>query len=113
MPPEVNNINNNIGLQKVNSPINNMIPNAATFNPNIQNMNELNKNNIENQNQILATRNISMNFYPQSQPPIMNNQEQINYNINNNIMPSNDILEQSASPENLQRIISEMKEQLI
>ena len=107
MPPEVNNINNNIGLQKVNSPINNIVPNAATFNPSIQNVNELNKNNNENQNQILATRNISMNFIPQSQPPIMNNQAQINYNLNNRIIPPNDILGRSASPENLQNILQQ------
>ena len=94
MPPEVN---NNVSLQRANAPLNNMIPNAASFNPNVQNLNGLNNNNP---NHILPSRNININISPNNQPPIMNAQQQINYNLNNNqIMPPKDILEKSNNQD--------------
>ena len=104
-----NNINNNVGLPKANIPINNMIPNAATFNPHLSKMNELNKINNENQinnaNPILASRNINMAYYPQGQPPINNNPQLINNSINNPMLNQNDILKNIASPDSLSPII--------
>ena len=103
-----NNINNNVGLPKANIPINNMIPNAATFNPHLSKMNELNKINNENQinnaNPILA-KNINMAYYPQGQPPINNNPQLINNSINNPMLNQNDILKNIASPDSLSPII--------
>jgi serine/threonine protein phosphatase PrpC len=95
IPPEVN---NNISLQRANAPINNMIPNAASFNRNVQNLNELNNN----PNNILPSRNININISPNNPTPIINTQQQINYNLNNQIMPQippKDILADSANPE--------------
>ena len=95
IPPEVN---NNISLQRANAPINNMIPNAASFNRNVQNLNELNNN----PNNILPSRNININISPSNSTPIINTQQQINYNLNNQIMPQippKDILADSANPE--------------
>ena len=104
-----NNINNNVGLPKANIPINNMIPNAATFNPHLSKMNELNKINNENQinnaNPILASRNINMAYYPQGQPPINNNPQLINNSINNPMLNQIDILKNIASPDSLSPII--------
>ena len=104
-----NNINNNVGLPKANIPINNMIPNAATFNPHLSKMNELNKINNENQinnaNPILASRNINMAYYPQGQPSINNNPQLINNSINNPMLNQNDILKNIASPDSLSPII--------
>jgi len=94
IPPEVN---NNISLQRANAPINNMIPNAASFNRNVQNLNELNNNP-----NILPSRNININISPNNPTPIINTQQQINYNLNNQIMPQippKDILADSANPE--------------
>jgi len=95
IPPEVN---NNISLQRANAPINNMIPNAASFNRNVQNLNELNNN----PNNILPSRNININISPNNPTPIINTQQQINYNLNNQIIPQippKDILADSANPE--------------
>ena len=95
IPPEVN---NNISLQRANAPINNMIPNAASFNRNVQNLNELNNN----PNHILPSRNININISPNNPTPIINTQQQINYNLNNQIIPQippKDILADSANPE--------------
>ena len=104
-----NNINNNVGLPKANIPINNMIPNAATFNPHLSKMNELNKINNENQinnaNPILASKNINMAYYPQGQPPINNNPQLINNSINNPMLNQIDILKNIASPDSLSPII--------
>ena len=94
IPPEVN---NNISLQRANAPINNMIPNAASFNRNVQNLNELNNNP-----NILPSRNININISPNNPTPIINTQQQINYNLNNQIIPQippKDILADSANPE--------------
>ena len=94
IPPEVN---NNISLKRANAPINNMIPNAASFNRNIQNLNELNNNP-----NILPSRNININISPNNPTPIINTQQQINYNLNNQIIPQippKDILADSANPE--------------
>jgi len=96
MPPEVN---NNPSLQRANAPINNMIPNAASFNRNVPNLNDLNNNNP---NHILPSRNININISPNNQPPIMNNQQQINFNLNNNqIMPPKDILEKNDNQDQI------------
>ena len=96
MPPEVN---NNVSLQRANAPINNMIPNAASFNRNVPNLNDLNNNNP---NHILPSRNININISPNNQPPIMNTQQQINFNLNNNqIMPPKDILEKSNNQDKI------------
>ena len=95
IPPEVN---NNISLQRANAPINNMIPNAASFNRNVQNLNELNNN----PNHILPSKNININISPNNPTPIINTQQQINYNLNNQIIPQippKDILADSANPE--------------
>ena len=104
----INNINsinnNNVGLLKANIPINNMIPNAATFNPHLSKMNELNKINNENQinnaNPILASRNINMAYYPQGQPPINNNPQLINNSLNNPLLNEINILKDSSSAAN-------------
>ena len=99
IPPEVN---NNISLQRANAPINNMIPNAASFNRNVQNLNELNNN----PNHILPSRNININISPNNPTPIINSQQQINYNLNNQIIPQippKDILADSANPEILKQ----------
>ena len=101
----INSINNNIGLPKANIPNNNIIPNAATFNPHLNNLNEFNKINNINQNPILASRNINMAYYPQGKPPIMNNPQTINNPINNQMLNQVDILKKSASPENLSPIM--------
>ena len=101
IPPEVN---NNISLQRANAPINNMFPNAASFNRNVQNLNELNNNN--NPNHILPSRNININISPNNPTPIINSQQQINYNLNNQIIPQippKDILADSANPEILKQ----------
>ena len=74
-----------------------MIPNAASFNRNVQNLNELNNNP-----NILPSRNININISPNNPTPIINTQQQINYNLNNQIMPQippKDILADSANPE--------------
>ena len=106
MPPEpINNIN----LSQANNPINNKIPNAAAFNPNIQNLNQIN-NNL-NQNPILPSRNINVNILPNEQMqkqqirPYITPQGQINYTINNQIIPQSQILERSASPDDLMQIL--------
>ena len=100
-----NNINNSIGLPRANIPNNNIIPNAATFNPHLNNLNEFNKSNNVNQNPILASRNINLSFYPQGKPPIMNNPQSINNPINNQMIKQVDIFKKSASPENLSPIM--------
>ena len=100
-----NNINNSIGLPRANIPNNNIIPNATTFNPHLNNLNEFNKSNNVNQNPILASRNINLSFYPQGKPPIMNNPQSINNPINNQMIKQVDILKNSASPENLSPIM--------
>ena len=100
-----NNIGNSIGLSRANIPNNNAIPNAATFNPNLNNLSGLNKSNNGNPNPILASRNINMAFYPQGQKPIMNNPQSINNSINNQMLNKVDILKKTASPENLSPII--------
>ena len=100
-----NNINNSIGLPRANIPNNNIIPNAATFNPHLNNLNEFNKSNNVNQNPILASRNINLSFYPQGKPPIMNNPQSINNPINNQNIKQVDILKKSSSPENLSPIM--------
>ena len=103
-----NNINNNIALPRANIPNNNIIPNAATFNPHLKNLNDFNKSNngniIPNPNPILASRNINMAFYPQGQPPIINNPP-FNNPINNQIPNQFDILKKTPSPENLSPIM--------
>ena len=93
IPPEVN---NNIVIQRANIPINNMIPNAASFNRNIPNLNELNNNNP---NHILPSRNVNINIYQNPQNPIMANQQQINYQLNTQLIPQTDILQKSAIPQ--------------
>ena len=100
-----NNINNSIGLPRANIPNNNIIPNAATFNPHLNNLNEFNKSNNVNPNPILASRNINLSFYPQGKPPIMNNPQSINNPINNQNIKQVDILKKSSSPENLSPIM--------
>ena len=73
-----------------------MIPNAASFNRNVQNLNELNNNNP---NHILPSRNININISPNNPTPIINTLQQINDNLNNQIMPKippKDILADSA-----------------
>ena len=100
-----NNINNSIGLPRANIPNNNIIPNAATFNPHLNNLNEFNKSNNVNPNPILASRNINLSFYPQGKPPIMNNPQSINNPINNQMIKQVDIFKKSASPENLSPIM--------
>ena len=83
----INNINNkNILLQRANIPINNMIPNAASFNPRMQNLNKLNDNN--------NSENIN---------PIMSNQQQLNYNLNNQIIPQKEVIEKNGNSEELQQ----------
>ena len=100
-----NNINNSIGLPRANIPNNNIIPNAATFNPHLNNLNEFNKSNNVNPNPILASRNINLSFYPQGKPPIMNNPQSINNPINNQMIKQVDIFKKSATPENLSPIM--------
>ena len=106
---EDNNINNNnnILLKRANAPVNNMIPNAASFNQRIPNLNELNINNSENINQILPSKNIDLNIYPNESSQVMNNQiipqkenegsEDLNQNNNN------DNIEQNQENENEQQ----------
>ena len=104
-----NSINNNIALPRANIPNNNIIPNAATFNPHLKNLNDFNKSNngniIPNPNPILASRNITMTFYPQGQPPISNNPPPINNPTNNQIPNQFDILKKGSSSENLSPIM--------
>ena len=87
IPLEAEN-NNNILLQRANVPINNMVPNAASFNPRMQNLNKLNDNNNNN------SENINQ---------IMSNQQQINYNLNNQIIPQKDVIEKNENSEDLQQ----------
>ena len=87
IPLEAEN-NNNILLQRANVPINNMVPNAASFNPRIQNLNKLNDNNNNN------SENIN---------PILSNQQQLNYNLNNQIIPQKEIIEKNENSEDLQQ----------
>ena len=121
IPPETNNINNNLNFPKANIPINNRIPNAATYNPKIQNLNQINNpnnvnniaSNMNNQTQFFPSRSINVNILPKEQ--IQNNkvtqfitaQNQVNYNINNQIIPQSQILERSASPDELVKIAAE------
>ena len=81
-----NNINDNISQQKANTPINNMIiPNAASFNPNIQNVNKLsNNNNDDDSNMFVPSRNINVNFVPQPKTPNEDNIERNENNIEEN-----------------------------
>ena len=101
IPTEINNnMNNNILLPRANAPINNIVPNAASFNPKIQNVSEINISNNKNEdaNNILPARNININILPNRQTPIENNLQQMNYKINNQIIPQRE-------PENLEQNI--------
>ena len=81
----------------------------------INNPNNVNNiaSNMNNQTQFFPSRSINVNILPKEQ--IQNNkvtqfitaQNQVNYNINNQIIPQSQILERSASPDELVKIAAE------